>query len=314
MAGTAPKNSLAARQSGGLASKKQSFSTFMNQPAIRQKIQEVVGGKDGQRFISALVSAVSTNPALSGCDQMTILSSALLGEGLKLFPSPQLGQYYIVPFEDRKNGRTVATFQLGYKGYIQLAIRSGYYKRLNVAPIKEGELVRWDPLSEEFEARINDTTESREELPTIGYYAMFEYLNGFQKVLYWPKAKMEAHALKYSQGYAADKRKGTTWTFWSKDFDGMACKTMLRQLISKWGVMSTELQTAYEADMSFEDNSGQRQYFDNDADLTGDNGNVITVNPETGEAMEASGLHNRSDNSSADTPPAGQDELPDWMQ
>lgn len=311
MAGTAPKNSLAARQSGGLASKKQSFSTFMNQPAIRQKIQEVVGGKDGQRFISALVSAVSNNPALSSCDQMTILSSALLGEGLKLFPSPQLGQYYIVPFEDRKNGRTVATFQLGYKGYIQLAIRSGYYKRINVAPIKEGELVRWDPLSEDFEAKINDTTENRDELPTIGYYAMFEYLNGFQKVLYWPKGKMEAHALKYSQGYAADKKKGTNWTFWSKDFDGMACKTMLRQLISKWGIMSTELQTAYEADMTFEDASGQRRYFDNDSDFSDGEGNgTILVDQSTGEILEPAGIQDKQDSPS----PADQDELPDWMR
>ena len=80
-----------------------------------------------------------------------------------------------------------------------------------------------------------DDEEAREAAPSIGYYAMFEYHNGFRKTLYWSKAKMEAHALKYSKGYASDKRKGTAWTFWSKDFDGMAYKTMLRQLISKWG-------------------------------------------------------------------------------
>lgn len=310
-----PKNSLATRQNGGNLQKKPSFSSFMNDEGIRKKINEVVGGRDGQRFISALVSAVSTNPALSACDQMTILSSALLGEGLKLAPSPQLGQYYIVPFEDRKNGRTVATFQLGYKGYIQLAIRSGYYKRLTVLSIKEGELVRWNPLTEDFEAQIVDNTENRDELPTIGYYAMFEYLNGFQKIMYWPKAKMEAHALKYSQGYAADKRKGTAWTFWSKDFDAMACKTMLRQIIGKWGIMSTELQAAYEADMSFEDTSGQRQYFDNDADLSGGIGAApFTVDHETGEVIEPATPHDKHEAPSPDPSPAGQDELPDWMR
>ena len=90
----------------------------------------------------------------------------------------------------------------------------------------------------------------REQAPTIGYYAMFEYTNGFKKALYWSKEKMKAHAVKYSQGYANDLRKGTAWTFWSKDFDGMAMKTMLRQLISKWGVMSIDMTTAMETDMA----------------------------------------------------------------
>lgn len=90
--------------------------------------------------------------------------------------------------------------------------------------------------------------EAREQAPTIGYYAMFEYTNGFRKTLYWSKQKMQNHAKKYSKGYAADLSKGTAWTFWSKDFDGMAMKTMLRQLISKWGVMSIDMITAMESD------------------------------------------------------------------
>jgi recombination protein RecT len=96
---------------------------------------------------------------------------------------------------------------------------------------------------------------------------MFEYHNGFIKTLYWSRAKMEAHALRYSKGYAADKRKKTAWTFWSKDFDGMAYKTMLRQLISKWGIMSIEMQTAIEKDMAVVDESGNAQFIDN-ADLS----------------------------------------------
>ena len=144
----------------------------------------------------------------------------------------------------------VAQFQLGYRGMINLAIRSGQYKRLNVLPIKEGELISYDPLNEEIEVELIQDDEQREQAPTIGYYAMFEYVNGFRKTLYWSKAKMQAHARKYSPGYASDLRKGTAYTFWSKDFDGMAMKTMLRQLISKWGIMSIEMQTALETDMA----------------------------------------------------------------
>lgn len=243
------------------------FSTFITGEAVKSKINQMIGGRDGQRFITAIISAVSTNPALAVCDHGSILSAAMLGESLKLSPSPQLGQYYLVPYEDRKNNRTVATFQLGYKGYIQLAIRSGYYKKINVLPIKEGELQSYDPLNEVIDCLLVEDEEAREKAPTIGYYAMFEYHNGFRKVLYWSKAKMERHALAYSKGYAADKAKGTSWTFWSKNFDDMACKTMLRQLISKWGIMSIELQTAFEKDMAFIDESGKAEYVDNVIDV-----------------------------------------------
>lgn len=242
---------------------KVALATYLSQDAIKNRINTVIGGKDGQRFISAIVSATTANPALQECSNGSILSAALLGESLKLSPSPQLGQYYLVPFNDKDKGK-VAQFQLGYKGYIQLAIRSGQYKKLNVLAIKEGELIRFDPLNEEIEVNLIEDEELRELKPTIGYYAMFEYVNGFKKAIYWSKAKMEAHALKYSQGYAADKRKGTSWTFWSKDFDGMAYKTMLRQLISKWGIMSIEMQSAIDADMAVINEDGSKDYVDND--------------------------------------------------
>ena len=177
-------NSLQAQRAG---TKPATFSAFMSNDSIRRKVNEIVGGKDGQRFITAIISAVSNNLALSECDHSTILSAALLGEGLKLSPSPQLGQYYMVPFKDNKNNRTVATFQLGYKGYIQLAIRSGMYKKLNVLPIKEGELVSFDPLGEEISVVLIDDERKRELAPTSGYYAMFEYTNGFKKAMYWSR-------------------------------------------------------------------------------------------------------------------------------
>jgi len=254
----AVKNSLV-QQAG-----KQTFSAFLTQDAVKTKIGQMIGGKDGQRFITAVISAVSNNPALAECDHSTILSAAMLGESLKLSPSPQLGQYYMVPFKDNKNNRITATFQLGYKGYIQLAIRSGYYKKLNVLALKEGELVKYDPLEETIEVKLIEDETARESAPDAGYYAMFEYQNGFRKSLYWSRAKMEAHALAYSQGYRADKQKGNKYTFWSKDFTSMATKTMLRQLISKWGIMSIEMQTAFERDDAVLREDGTFEYVGND--------------------------------------------------
>lgn len=251
----AVNNSLVKKESN----QKIGIGAYMTSEGIKNRINEVVGGKDGQKFISAIISATTTNPALQECTNQSILSAALLGESLKLSPSPQLGQYYLVPYNDNSKGK-VAQFQLGYKGYIQLALRSGQYKKLNVLAIKKGELIRFDPLNEEIEVRLIEDEAERENAPTVGYYAMFEYMNGFRKAMYWTKAKMEAHALKYSPGYASDKKKGNKYTFWSKDFDGMAYKTMLRQLISKWGVMSIEMQTALESDFAVINEDGSKTY------------------------------------------------------
>lgn len=268
---------------------RQTLSAYLSQDAVKSKINEVIGGKDGQRFISAIVSATTANPALQECTNSSILSAAMLGESLKLSPSPQLGQYYLVPYNDKNKGK-VAQFQLGYKGYIQLAIRSGQYKKLNVLGIKEGELIRFDPLNEEIEVRLIEDEEAREAAETIGYYAMFEYTNGFKKAMYWSRAKMEAHALKYSQGYRKDKEKGWKYTFWSKDFDGMAYKTMLRQLISKWGIMSIDMQQAIDADMGVIHDDGTVDYVDKqptDSNIIEADAEVVDVAEEPAENNDA---------------------------
>lgn len=238
------------------------FSTMISTEGYQKLINNTLKDpKRAQRFVASITSAVATNPALQECDPATILSGALLGESLSLSPSPQLGQYYLVPFKNKakydrqgnliKPETTDAQFVLGYKGYIQLALRSGYYKHLNVIAVKAGELIRFDPLTEEVEVNLNPDELAREGSATVGYLAMFEYLNGFRKTIYWSREKMENHALRYSKGYAAKKG----YTFWEKDFDAMAFKTMLRQLISKWGVMSIDLQTAFEADAVTEDSA-----------------------------------------------------------
>ena len=243
------------------ATNRPKFSVAIQSDMYKNLINQTLGDKDrATRFIASISSAVATNQALQECDAGTILSGALLGESLNLSPSPQLGQYYLVPFNDSKKGYKVAQFQLGYKGYIQLAIRSGQYKKLNVLAIKKGELIKYDPLNEEIEVNLIEDEEERENAETIGYYAMFEYTNGFRKSLYWSKSKMEKHALKYSKGYAAHKG----YTYWEKDFDGMAYKTMLRQLISKWGIMSIDMQQAVEKDMATINTDGTYEYVDNE--------------------------------------------------
>lgn len=268
--------------------KKQSqpkFSVAIQSNAYKNLINKTLGEPNrAKRFVAAVSSAVAVNPMLQECDAGTILSAALLGESLNLSPSPQLGQYYLVPFNDKKRNCKVATFQIGYKGYIQLAIRSGYYKKINVLPLKFGEVINYDPLTEEIEVRIIEDEEERENAPTVGYYAFFEYLNGFTKAMYWSKNKMLKHADKYSPSFNLEATNGKyakvsfedylagkvsekdMWlysSFWYKDFDGMACKTMLRQLISKWGIMSTELQTAFENDMGVINENGQVEFVDN---------------------------------------------------
>ena len=253
----AVQNSLANRNNQRLG-----ITAFLNSEKVLGNIEQALGKVNKQQFITSVISAVNTNPALQECTNQSILAAALLGETLKLSPSPQLGQYYMVPFNDNKKGK-VAQFQLGYKGYIQLAIRSGQYKKLNVLAIKEGELIRFNPLEEEIEVKLIEDEEERENAPTVGYYAMFEYTNGFKKAMYWSKKKMEAHALKYSKGYQAKKG----YTFWEKDFDGMAYKTMLRQLISKWGIMSIEMASAMDSDMAVINEDGTKDYVENETDV-----------------------------------------------
>lgn len=261
---------------------KPKFSVAVQTEAYQKLINSTLGDPErAKRFVASISSAVAVNPALQECSAGSILAGALLGESLNLSPSPQLGQYYLVPFKNQlkdakgnkmwqldergnkvkdENGRwipvteTVASFVCGYKGFLQLALRSGQYKDIDVREIKEGEYLGKDPETAKPRFKFIEDDDAWEALPTVGYMAYFEYLNGFRKTMYWSKKKMLSHANKYSPAFKAadyekyvigDYDKKDEWKFssyWYKDFDGMAKKTMLRQLISKWGVMSTEMQ------------------------------------------------------------------------
>lgn len=252
---------------------KPKFSLAIQSEGYKKLINNTLGDpKRSAKFIAAISSAVATNPGLQECDAGSILSGALLGEALNLSPSPQLGQYYLVPFDQKKYNEKAkkyeviskkAQFQLGYKGYIQLAIRSGQYKDIDVIEVREGEYLGRNKITGKHQFEFIEDEVERENKPIIGYMAYFEYLNGFYKNLYWSKEKMQKHALEYSQAYASDVKKGTNYSFWSKDFDGMAFKTMLRQLISKWGIMSIDMQEALTKDMSVIKEDGTCDYVDN---------------------------------------------------
>lgn len=260
--------------------KKPAFSMMINSKGYQKLINNTLGDPNrSKRFVASITSAVAVNPALQECDAGSILAGALLGESLNLSPSPQLGQFYLVPFNDKNAGVKKAQFILGYKGYLQLVMRSGQVKKINAVEIKEGELINFDPLNEEIKCILIENWDEREAAETIGYYAFFELTNGFRKAIYWSKEQMMSHADKYSmafsrqayiniqEGKIPEKDMWKYSSFWYKNFDDMAKKTMLRQLISKGGCpMSTEMIMAYEKDNSF-----------NEVD---DNGDVITV-PES---------------------------------
>lgn len=255
---------------------------FTSQESIRNRAINLLGKDRALKFLTGITSAVSTNSSLAECTNTSIFNGALLGETLNLSPSPQLGHYYLVPYKKYKMDKgnrvlesVTAQFQLGYKGYIQLAIRSGQYKKINVVEVKDGEFTDYDIFNEEYVFNPIKDYNARKQAATVGYYAMFEYLNGFKKSLYMSKDEMLDHADTYSsafnkksyadliEGKIPEKELYKYSSFWYKNFDEMAKKTMLRQLISKWGIMSTEMQKAFEADMAELDDEGKPTYIDN---------------------------------------------------
>ena len=255
------------------------FTAYLTSEAVNAQIAKVVGGKNSARFVSSIISAVQTNPALKECTNQSILSAALQGEALKLPPSPQLGFFYMIPFKNKKKGCTEAQFQLSAKGYKQLAMRSGQYLDIDVLYIHEGEYLGRDKYTGKQKFEFIEDDDERESKPIVGYLAYFEMLNGFRKQLYWTKSKMEAHADKYSQAFSLEASKKLAagkipqedlWkysSFWYTSFDEMAEKTMIRQLLSKWGMLTTELATALDSDMGVIREDGVIDYVDNEPDV-----------------------------------------------
>lgn len=253
------------------------FTSFITSTAVTQKINSIVGSdKDGAKFISNIVASVQANPTLKECSNASILSCALVAHSLNLSANPTLGQIYMIPYNNKQTGMKEAQIQLSYKSYIQLAIRSGYYKKINALAIKEGELIKYDPLEEEIEVKLIEDEEEREKAPIAGFYSMFEYTNGFRKSIYWSNEKMLCHADKYSQSFSrkvmedilngkvAEKDMWKYSSPWYSKYEDMGIKTVLKHLLSKYGILSIEMQEAIEKDQAVIKDDGTAVYVDND--------------------------------------------------
>lgn len=232
------KNNIQQRQNNGAAPATQgtTIKALLSSPTVMNRFEEVLG-KRAPQFTASILGLYNNEKTLQKAEPMSVISSAMVAATLDLPVDKNLGYAWIVPYKGK------AQFQLGYKGYIQLALRTGQYKFINCIPIREGELQKWNPLTEELDIDF----EKRQSDSVIGYAAYFELLNGFRKTSYWTKADVEKHKSKFSKSDFG----------WGKDWDAMALKTVLKAILSKWGILSVEMQSALT-----EDENEQRERID----------------------------------------------------
>lgn len=246
------------------------ITKYLNGAPMQDYLKSVIGSNK-DKFVTNLISAVNQNKSLQECTNMSLVSGALVASTLNLSLNSSFGYAYLVPYKNK--GVMEAQFQIGYKGYIQLAMRTGEYQRLNAVPIYKSQFVSFNALTEDLKVNNIDNFDGDE---VVGYVSYFRLNNGFEKTFFWSYEKMMAHADKYSKAFSSvSYRKlqrneipdGELWkysSFWYKDFDSMALKTMLRQLLSKYGILSEEMEKAYEFDNSVVEN-GTPRYVDNES-------------------------------------------------
>ena len=221
------------------------MSAYLNNNSVMKYLESVLKERSGS-FVASMASIVSSDKRLQECTASSLMMCGLKAASMNLPIDPNLGYAYPVPYNSKNlpDGVKEAQFQMGYKGYIQLAMRTGQYKKIVVTDIKAGEVKSIDPITETYEfVPIFDET-TRDKLPIAGYYAKFELTNGFVKEIYWAIEKIMIHAKRYSKSFSRSDSQ------WQQNSDSMARKTVLRQLLSKWGPMSVEMQKAHEADMA----------------------------------------------------------------
>lgn len=222
------------------------MASLLDREGMRKRFDELLGKRSPQ-FISSIVSLVNSDVNLQKAFNeapMTIIQAALKAATYDLPIDPNLGYAYIMPFNNSiKNAdgsftkRMEATFILGYKGMHQMALRTGVYKVINVLDVREGELKKYNRLTEEIEFDFIEDDEEREKTPIIGYAGYYKLINGTEKTIFMTKKQIEAHERKYRKGQHMGKG-------WRDDFDAMALKTVYRKLIGKWGLMSIDYRTA----------------------------------------------------------------------
>lgn len=247
------------------------FNQTITSPATQKYLDDLLHERKGQ-FVSNLTALVANNANLQECEPYTLMFAALKATALSLPIEPSLGMAHVIPYKNKKRGVTEAQFQLGYKGFQQLALRTGQYKHINTTEVREGELRKRNRLTGEIEWNWIDDEAKRLKTPIMGYVNYFCLLNGFESTFYMSKEEMNAHALRYSQTYKSTIPYIKEQSKWTTDFDAMALKTVIKLNLSKNGVLSTELQEAIRADQSIMREENKYEYYDND-----EGGNNIDV-------------------------------------
>jgi recombination protein RecT len=235
----------------------QYFTYILN--GMGNYLAQTLGEKKAE-FVANITTLVSNDKKLQECEAMSIVFSALKATALDLPLDPNLGMAYVIPFKNKQKGIKEAQFQIGYKGFTQLAIRSGQFKTINVRDVREGEIVGEDFISGEMQFK---QVENRENKPVIGYVAYFRLLNGFEKMSYWRVEELVEHAKKYSQTYTSQYQNVRDSSKWTTDFEGMAKKTVIKLLLSKYAPLSIQMQSAIKADQAVITEQGER-YIDNE--------------------------------------------------
>ena len=257
-----------------LANKTPRFSVAIRSEGYQRLINDTLGDpKLAQQFVADISTAVATNHTLQRCDAGTILSAGLVAYTLKLPLAPTLGYAYIIPYGDK------ASFQVGYKGLIQLAIRSGIIADIDVDDIREGEYLGRDGETGKPKFQFIEDEDIREKAKVVGYRAFFETTNGFRKVVYWSVEKIQKHAKRYSKTYGSNSSTNP----WRDLFDVMAKKTVLKQLLSKWAMLSVELQEALRYDQAVIKDDKTPEYIDakDDDDDNQDDDDVVVNDTNT---------------------------------
>lgn len=251
---------------------------LVSSDTVRQKFTEVLGQKAPQ-FLASITNVVAGSAKLKQCSANSIMSAAFVAATYDLPIDSNLGFAAIVPYNNSKwNPQTrqydkymEAQFQIMYKGFIQLAIRSGYYKRMNYAVVYEDELRSYNPITGEIEfvADFSKCTMRAKgvEETVAGYYARFELTTGYVQELFMSRQAVDNHARKYSQAYRYDLNEGKKSSKWTTDFEAMALKTVIKLLLSKWGILSVDMQRAIQDDQKTYDEEGNGSYGDNKPDV-----------------------------------------------
>jgi len=233
----------------------QSIVEYMAEPQVRENIVKTLGANKTNSFIANVASLASGNEALMNCDKKSLMLACLTATTLDLPINQNLGFAYIIAYKDK------AQFQMGYKGFIQLAQRSGKFKTINVTDVKEGEIKSLDRLTGDI---AFEWAEDRLKLQTVGYVAYMELLNGFKKSLYMTVKELEGHGNKYSQ----TAKRG--FGLWKDDFDAMASKTVIKLLLARYAPMTVDIQKAQLADQAVIVDEDQYEYVDNKPILAGE--------------------------------------------